>query len=153
MGHHFRVASRARHSMKRLTARRRNIPRTHTAFGVRTRQASSPALASNRCCSPFSMPQYVLRLTRHDEADNWASDRLVSSQTVSFLRPLVCGSTRAACAAKGKQTRAEVTGQVAIARNSLRPLLISFVHDTRVVIGRGGKTRRPGGSHLLHALF
>src|SRR5208283_404799 len=100
------------------------------------------------------MPPKPARLnSSHFWASSSAGSALVMRQTFSSLRPSAWRSSRAACAASGKQTCSGQTAWVRIERLTL-PLFFSY-SKVRYSVGvdcQGGKIRLGGGEEFLDVL-
>src|SRR6266704_4003862 len=100
------------------------------------------------------MPPKPARLnSSHFWASSFAGSALVMRQTFSSLRPPAWRSSRAACAASGKQTCSGQTAWVRIERLTL-PLFFSYwkVRYSAGVGFQGGEIRLGGGEQLLEVL-
>src|SRR5216684_8464940 len=100
------------------------------------------------------MPPKPARLnSSHFWASSFAGSALVMRQTFSSLRPSAWRSSRAACAASGKQTCSGQTAWVRIERLTL-PLFFSYwkVRYSAGVGFQGGKIRLGGGEQFLDVL-
>src|SRR5216684_1404006 len=100
------------------------------------------------------MPPKPARLnSSHFRASSFAGSALVMRQTFSSLRPSDWRSSRAACAASGKQTCSGPTAWVRIERLTL-PLFFSYwkVRYSAGVGFQGGEIRLGGGEQFLDVL-